>query len=225
MTAFKVIAHRGASAYAADNMHESFQLAIDQGADLIETDVQATADGALVLVHDWLVENRLVLSLTLADLSAMLPGVMTVAAALDAFGAKIPFCWEVKAPGIEAALVAQVRDHLPGDLWQQTEFTSFFPTSAFALHQAAPHNPVGWLTRDWHPAVIDAIQAIGLPQFCPRAADILEQPDLVGYANERGLAIRAWDVSDPAMVPGLAAAGVYGGTVNWPDKALAALRG
>jgi hypothetical protein len=26
------------------------------------------------------------------------------------------------------------------------------------------------------------------------------------------------------MVPGLAAAGVYGGTVNWPDQAMAALK-
>jgi len=35
--------------------------------------------------------------------------------------------------------------------------------------------------------------------------------------------VRAWDITDPALVPGLAAAGVYGGTVNWPDTARAAL--
>lgn len=223
MSAFKVIAHRGASAYATDNMRESFQLAIDQGADLIETDVQSTADGALVLVHDWRVENRLVLSLTLAELSELLPGVLTVEAALEAFGALIPFCWEVKAPGIEPALVALVQDRLPETLWQQTEFTSFFPTSTFALHRAAPDNMVGYLTREWSAEAIDAAEFIGLPQFCPRAAAILEQPDLVAYANYRGLEVRAWDVSNPALVPQLAAVGVYGGTVNWPDKARTAL--
>lgn len=223
MSGFKVIAHRGASAYAADNMREAFQLAIDQGADLIETDVQATMDGVLVLVHDWRVENRLVLSLTLAELSELLPGVLTVEAALESFGGRIPFCWEVKAPGIEPALVALVQDGLPQTLWERTEFTSFFPTSAFALRQAAPDNMVGYLTREWSSAAIDAAEFIGLPQFCPRAAAILEQPDLVAYANDQGLEVRAWDVSDPALVPQLAAAGVYGGTVNWPDKARAAL--
>ncbi|MDB5085923.1 MAG: hypothetical protein JWN30_2809 [Bacilli bacterium] len=48
----KVIAHRGASAYAPENTMPAFQLAMEQGADGIELDVQMTRDGELVVVHD-----------------------------------------------------------------------------------------------------------------------------------------------------------------------------
>lgn len=47
-----VIAHRGASGEAPENTLAAFSAALDQGADLIETDVRRTADGALVLFHD-----------------------------------------------------------------------------------------------------------------------------------------------------------------------------
>src|SRR3989337_3593200 len=47
-----VIAHRGANAYAPENTLAAFRLAADQGADSIEFDVRATADGHLVVIHD-----------------------------------------------------------------------------------------------------------------------------------------------------------------------------
>lgn len=48
----KVWGHRGASAYAPENTMEAFELAIQQGADGIETDVHLTKDGQLVIMHD-----------------------------------------------------------------------------------------------------------------------------------------------------------------------------
>lgn len=47
-----LIAHRGASAYAPENTMEAIRLAAKMGAKWIETDVQLTADGHLVMVHD-----------------------------------------------------------------------------------------------------------------------------------------------------------------------------
>ena len=47
-----VIAHRGASAYAPEHTFASYDLALDQGADYIEQDLQMTADGQLVVLHD-----------------------------------------------------------------------------------------------------------------------------------------------------------------------------
>src|SRR5439155_7022002 len=47
-----VIAHRGASAYATENTEASFDQGIALGADALETDVRATRDGVLVLIHD-----------------------------------------------------------------------------------------------------------------------------------------------------------------------------
>jgi glycerophosphoryl diester phosphodiesterase len=52
-----VVAHRGASAYAPENTLPSYELAIKQGADYVEQDLQITRDGVLVCCHD-LVLNR-----------------------------------------------------------------------------------------------------------------------------------------------------------------------
>ncbi len=47
-----VIGHRGASADAPEHTFASYDLALDQGADYIEQDLQLTADGVLVVLHD-----------------------------------------------------------------------------------------------------------------------------------------------------------------------------
>ena len=49
---FTLIAHRGASAYFPENTMVSFQGAIDLKADMVELDVQLTADGEIVVFHD-----------------------------------------------------------------------------------------------------------------------------------------------------------------------------
>lgn len=222
---FTFIAHRGASADAPDNSAAAFQLAIDQAADMIETDVQLTQDGVLVLEHDFEVgpAHQLVAASRLDELRTHNPHLLTVAAALRDFGAHIPFCWEVKAIGTEAALVTLVRDLLPDTLWQRTHFTSFFFGSAVRLRALAPEVAVGWLTRDWSETAIAQVADAGLTQICPPAAAVLERPDLVTKAQAAGLQVRVWWVTAPEVIPPLAAAGVYGGTVNWPAAARAAL--
>lgn len=72
----EIIAHRGASAAAPENTLAAIQLAWQQGADAAEIDVQLTADGQLVAIHDettlrtggvdWVVKDR-----TLAELKTL----------------------------------------------------------------------------------------------------------------------------------------------------------
>src|SRR5215467_13617587 len=52
-----LIAHRGASAYAPEHTIEAYRLAIEQGADFIEQDLQITKDGVLVCLHDLTLER------------------------------------------------------------------------------------------------------------------------------------------------------------------------
>jgi glycerophosphoryl diester phosphodiesterase len=47
-----VIAHRGASAYAPEHTLAAYRLAIEQGADFVEQDLQIAKDGALLCLHD-----------------------------------------------------------------------------------------------------------------------------------------------------------------------------
>lgn len=52
-----LIAHRGASAYAPEHTLEAYRLAIAQGADFVEPDLQITKDGVLVCLHDLTLER------------------------------------------------------------------------------------------------------------------------------------------------------------------------
>jgi len=52
-----LIAHRGASAYAPEHTLEAYKLAIEQGADFVEQDLQITRDGVLVCLHDTTLER------------------------------------------------------------------------------------------------------------------------------------------------------------------------
>lgn len=52
-----LIAHRGASAYAPEHTVAAYRLALDQGADFIEPDLQVTRDGHLIAMHDLTLER------------------------------------------------------------------------------------------------------------------------------------------------------------------------
>lgn len=51
------IAHRGASGYAPEHTIEAYRLAVEQGADFIEPDLQITRDGVLICLHDLTLER------------------------------------------------------------------------------------------------------------------------------------------------------------------------
>ena len=52
-----LVAHRGASAYAPEHTIESYRLALKQGADFVEQDLQVTRDKQLVCLHDLTLER------------------------------------------------------------------------------------------------------------------------------------------------------------------------
>jgi glycerophosphoryl diester phosphodiesterase len=51
------VAHRGASAYAPEHTLAAYRLALQQGADFVEQDLQITKDGVLVCLHDLTLER------------------------------------------------------------------------------------------------------------------------------------------------------------------------
>lgn len=68
-----VLAHQGASAYAPSNTIEAFRIALEQGADILETDVHVTKDGVVVVSHDATIDRMsngsgYINSMTMAEL-------------------------------------------------------------------------------------------------------------------------------------------------------------
>lgn len=72
----QIIAHRGGAGLRPENTLPAFRHAIELGADVLEMDVQRTADGAIVLMHDRTVERTTngrgaISALTLDELRAL----------------------------------------------------------------------------------------------------------------------------------------------------------
>ncbi|MBE6552058.1 MAG: hypothetical protein E7665_07975, partial [Ruminococcaceae bacterium] len=57
-----------------------------------------------------------------------------------------------------------------------------------------------------------------ISEICPKAALVVEDPDLVAKWHKLGLNVRAWGVSNEEIMRGALDAGVDGMTVNFPDK-------
>ncbi|MBR2589337.1 MAG: hypothetical protein IKE65_00260 [Clostridia bacterium] len=53
-----ILGHRGASAYAPDNTRAAFELAIQMGADGVETDIHLTKDGIPVIQHNYEIDRN-----------------------------------------------------------------------------------------------------------------------------------------------------------------------
>ena len=64
-----IIAHAGAQGHAPPNTMEAFEAALELGADTLEMDLQVTADGRIVTIHDGTVDRTTDGSGAVADLT------------------------------------------------------------------------------------------------------------------------------------------------------------
>lgn len=232
-----VIAHRGASAYAPENTLAAFELAHRQGAEMIELDVQRTADGELVIFHDdtterWDGQVRAVAQLTLAALQQVDIGgerTPTLAETLDfARSSGIALNIELKGTGMGAQCAALVEQF---GLVEQVIVSSFWPVALSELREVAPAIQRGYLmgTRSYRPD----IRARELwPFFALRSVEahawhpywdlpLIEQ--MLPLVRQAGYAVNVWTVDDPAVMARMAAAGATGIITNKPDLGRATL--
>src|SRR6266540_1107931 len=156
-----VIAHRGASAYAPENTLPAFELAVRQGADMIELDVLRSADGMLVVFHDdtterWDGRRRLASACTLAELRALDIGGERVATLAEtcAFAREhnVRLNVELKGAGFGLDVARMLRAERVEDL---VLISSFVETALHELAAASPHIPRAYLmgTETYRPGV------------------------------------------------------------------------
>ena len=219
------IAHRGASAYAPENTIAAFDLAIEMGADAIETDVQLTRDRHLVLFHDSTIERTSdgagrVGDHTLVELQALDIGgwfapefagarILTLHTALETYLHQIPFVLEIKDPAAALPMIETI------PVTDRIEVTSFDWDALIAAKNRVPHFAYGFLTPRFDDEEIDRCVVAGLQQICPHA-DVVTA-ELVVKAHQMGLTVRAWGLSNRDQIAHLTTSGVDGTTCNWPD--------
>lgn len=113
-----VIAHRGASAAEPENTLRAFELAIRQGAQMIELDLQLTRDNRVVVIHDPVLNHTTDLKgrvdqLSLAEVKRADAGkgerVPTLEETLDLTRKKAPLYLEIKDPRAAAETLRLIR--------------------------------------------------------------------------------------------------------------------
>lgn len=223
-----VIAHRGASGHRPENTLPAFALAVEQHADMIETDLHRTRDGAIVITHDeelaGIGGEGEIADATLAEIRALDAGggepVPTLDELLDGFGARIPFNLELKRgsradyEGLEAEALAAVRAR---GLVGQTLFSSFYDPVLARLRVLAPEARVGLLiSRRFPHDVVARARALGAEAIHPEAP--LVDRRLVEEAHDAGLSVLAFTVDAEEEMARLLGLGVDGLFTNLPDR-------
>lgn len=222
-------AHRGASEYAPENTLSSFYMGLAQGANGIETDVQKTKDGILVLFHDDTVDrvtdgHGKLCDFTYEELKALkiygnntygfYDRIVTLEEFLEKFsGYDIRFAIELKGPGVEEEALAAVKRFGIG---HKTTFTSFQFPYIQKIKQLDQTARVGYLTENTTEEKVQQLLSIGGEEIAPFSGDITEER--MAHWRNLGLGVRAWGVSNVSIMKKMCHLGVDGMTVNFPDR-------
>jgi glycerophosphoryl diester phosphodiesterase len=191
-----IFGHRGCTEGFVENTIEAFVEAHRLGADGVEFDVRRSADGALVLHHDALVEGvGLIAQTQFSDLPAHVP---LFAAAIEACQGMAMNVEVKNTPGdpgydpsgsLARAVAAELVDQ--GRL-DAVIVSSFDAPTIEAVRAAEPALPVGWLLG------VTANRAQGLALALDRGYQALHPffmgltSDFVGQCHAGGLAIAVW---------------------------------
>ena len=197
----EVIAHRGASGHAPEHTFAAYDLALAQGADMLELDVRPSASGELVVLHDPTPRRigREPLSLE---------------AVLGRYGRETRWLVELKDP--DPAWEGRVLDALDRhDLRHHTVVQSFDTRALRRLRLAAPRFAYAALTRR-RPS---SRRLASLARYASGIGVWHGALDhgVVASAHRHGLTVRAWTVNTPHAIERALALGVDGLITDLPD--------
>jgi glycerophosphoryl diester phosphodiesterase len=202
--ATRVIAHRGASAEAAENSLEAFEKAMQVGSDLIEFDVRRTRDDQLIAFHDAAVGGHLVHQLTREEIhlqTGITPPLLNDV--LDVTKGRVGLDVELKEAGYTDLVLDAVRRRFEPD---QLVITSFIDSVVAEAKRSAPAIQAGLLVGRARPQHLLRTRLSELfPARRARAcgADFIAMhfrlADLgaLTRADESGFPAYIWTVNDP----------------------------
>ncbi|HCW51259.1 MAG TPA: glycerophosphodiester phosphodiesterase [Clostridiales bacterium] len=231
-----VLGHRGAPEVAPENTIPSFLAALALGADGVELDVVMTADGELVVIHDFEVDRVTdgtgdVREMSLEEVKALDAGswfseahagtrIPTLGEVFDALPPDVPVNIEIKSvslgtDGIEKVLAAFVAER---DLYDRIVVSSFNPITLWRVKRADADIPTALLYAPDLPTYL--AEGWGIPIVLPDALHPEKSMVDAAYVEEthrRGQRVNVWTVNDPAEMERLIELGVDGIITDRPD--------
>jgi len=214
-----VIAHRGASGAELENSLAAFRAAAPHGADAVELDVHATADGELIVHHDGTVGGLHIPKARARDIAEVrLPNgepVPTLSQVLAAIGPALRVFVEVKTldPRWDDVLL-ETLDAGPNPAGYAVH--SFATHIIRRLADKRPALPRGVFSEAYprDPRVL--LQSVGASVLWQERSVVDEA--LVRAVHAAGAGVFIWTVDDPVEMARLLAWGVDGICTNFPER-------
>lgn len=219
-----IIGHRGASAEAPENTLAAFALAQAQGADGIELDVQLSADGWPVVIHDSNVNRTTngqgrVQQFTLAQLQELDAGqgqlIPTLDEVFETLGPNFLYNVELKTAALrDNGLAAAVADRIQAHhVESQTVVSSFNP---LAVRWARRHlTQSTWVAHLSYKAGLKYKYLLA-PSQATHPHYRLVDAGYMAWAHKMGWRVHVWTVDAPMEAQRLAHLGVHAIMTNQP---------
>lgn len=236
------MAHRGDPMKKPQNTRSSFLSALAYDIDMIETDVNVTKDGRMVIIHDQIVDftsdgKGEVASFTLEEIRRLDFGswmgqsfsgerIMTLEEILDlAKERDVALNLEIKNgpriyEGIEKSFVDTLNDLRAAD---RVIVSSFDHAVIKKIKEIAPHIVCGILFSGAFIDPITPARLAGADGLHPEYSWVRE--GFVSAAREAGLFVNVWTVDSEDQMRRLAALGVTGILSNYPERLVSVLKG
>lgn len=223
------IAHRGDSGIYPENTIAAFRAAADAGADMCELDVQASRDGAVVVMHDETVDRTTdgtgaVCALTLARIKRLDAGswrgerfagerVPTLEEVFAAVRGRLGLNIEIKEGAVERQVCESIRAN---DAFETSLVSSFEWGALGNVQNIDPQVRIALLAEKDPPRLLEqgsAMRAYAVnPRFDIATADFCRE------AHARGLKVLVWTVDAPEAMQFLISCGVDGIMTNYPAR-------
>jgi glycerophosphoryl diester phosphodiesterase len=233
MTRPLVIAHRGSSGERPENTFPAFERAIEQSADMIETDLHLSRDGIVMIHHDAelerLGEQGEIRDRTASELAAMnaAPGVSlaekmpTLLELLDVFGERMQFNLELKVglndvayEGLEDIVVSAVEAR---GLMPRMLFSSFYDAVLTRLRERSAAARIALLVSPRAPiAIFERAAGVFAEAINPDVRLVTQK--LVEEAHAAGLRVYPYTANESAEMARLLDCGVDGIITNHPAR-------
>ncbi len=245
-----VFAHRGARERAPENTLPAFEQAAALGADGIELDVQLSADGALVVIHDFTLERTTngtghVAEKTLAELRTLDAGswfapqfvathIPTLDEVFEAVGRRLLINIELKtfrltdrATRLRLArgVLECIRKH---GMERQVLISSFNPLALRIVRQLAPQIAIGYLYAPDLPLPLAkgwlARPLIGRHEARHPHFSMVDEA-YMRWARQHGYRVNVWTVNEIADIQRMCTLGVDMIISDRPDVVLSVVKG
>ena len=224
------IAHRGASAHAPENTLAAFREAARLGADMVELDVQMTADGAAIVLHDATLDRfpghvGEVRFKTLDEIRLVNAGegerIPTLEEAIQTCRELLLGMYIELKTGEAIETVVQAFQKY--DLYQWALVGSFRPDWVAALKHRAPGIRTSILFHSPHIDPVSLARAVGADFVHPCWENAASQPHTLltnqwmQRVRDAGLGVILWHEERPEEIAALRRMGVDGICSNAPE--------